>query len=175
MCRKLRGIIITGFMGTGKTSVGRSLSRRLNMEFIDLDEEIEKESGMRIHDIFSQMEEAGFRDIERRMLRKVLQVSGRIISTGGGTVLSAENLSLMNTYGMIICLWAKPAEILNRLVECRDRPLLKEENRLAAITELLEERRARYLSSGKAIQTDGRDVEDIAMEIASIWRESVDC
>ncbi len=174
MREKLRGIIITGFMGTGKTAVGKSLSRRLGMEFVDLDDEIEVEAGMGITEIFSQVGESGFRDVEKRTLRKVLKIPGRVVSTGGGTVLAPENLSLMKTYGMVICLWAKPEVVLKRLERNEDRPLLKEEDRLTIITKLMDERRSQYRFAGRAIITDDRSVEDISTEIASIWRESID-
>lgn len=174
MREKVRGLVITGFMGTGKTSVGRSVSRKLKMEFVDLDAEIEKEAGMKTVHIFSKIGEPAFRDMESKMLGKVLKVPGRVVSTGGGTILDPQNLKLMKSYGMVICLWASPAKVQERLEACEDRPLVKGENKLAKISELLEKRKAHYLSADISVQTDGKSIEEISEEIASHWREAVD-
>ncbi len=106
----MKNIVLTGFMGAGKTAVGRELSRILGWKIIDVDDEIVKARNMTIHEIFSTLGEPAFRDIETGMIRKVSQDRSVIISTGGGAVLRQENMDILREHGVIVCLWASPGD-----------------------------------------------------------------
>ena len=102
----MKNIVLTGFMGTGKTAVGRELARLLDMRLIDVDTEIESSRGMTINQIFGEFGEPVFRDIETAMIKKVSRNRNVIISTGGGAVLKHENMETLGETGIIVCLMA---------------------------------------------------------------------
>jgi shikimate kinase len=169
-----RNLVLTGFMGTGKTSVGRELAARLGMEFVDIDEVIESRHGP-IERIFAAQGETAFRDLERGLAREVGQRHGLVIATGGGTMLDPANVDQLGTNGQVFCLVASPEEIHRRVTsdEIRtERPLLEVENPSHQIAQLLAERKAGY-ERFRQIDTDGRDVASIADEIAGLWRDSM--
>ncbi len=161
----MKNIVLTGFMGTGKTEVGRALSRILGWRLIDVDDEIVKAHNMSINEIFSTLGEPAFRDMETEMLRKVSQNKNVIISTGGGAVLKQENMDILREKGMIICLDAMPETILKRTSRNCERPLLKVEDPLRKIKELLEFRRPFYEKADATINTEGKPPVRIAEEI----------
>lgn len=168
----MRNIILTGFMGTGKTTIGRVLSNRLGMRLVDVDEEIEREEKMSITDIFSRHGEPHFRDIETAMIRKLSSGKNVIISTGGGAVLRQENMEILKENGVVFCLSASVGTILERTSRSEDRPLLKVENPKKKIEELLAYRRPFYEEAGIMIQTDGKTPLEVVQEIMEIlsWK-----
>jgi shikimate kinase len=99
-------IIITGFMGTGKSVVAKELARKLKMEFIDMDWIVEEVQGMSIADIFSRYGENYFRQQENKLVKELSQKENMIIATGGGTLLSSDNARILGQRGQIICLYA---------------------------------------------------------------------
>lgn len=161
----MKNIVLTGFMGTGKTAVGRELSRLLNMKLIDVDTEIEKSQKMTINEIFRQFGEPRFREMETEMIKQVSQNNNIIISTGGGAVLRQENMDAMRENGVIICLMATPETILKRTSNNSDRPLLQVENPLRRIKELLNYRKPFYERADVMIDTEGKTPLQIAEEI----------
>lgn len=161
----MKNIILIGFMGTGKTAVGRELSRLLNMKLIDVDTEIEKSEKMTINEIFERFGEARFRDIETDMVKKVAQNKNVIISTGGGVVLRAENMESLKKNGIIVCLTASPEKIFERISNNSDRPLLRVEDPLKKIKELLTFREPFYKKAEIMIDTDDKNPLQIAEEI----------
>lgn len=161
-------VVLTGFMGTGKTAVGRELSRILNMEIVDIDDEIERSWKMKINDIFKDFGEACFRDIETEMIKKFSMADNIIISTGGGAVLRKENMEALRASGTVFCLSASPRTILERTRENDDRPLLKGDNPMARIEDLLSFRRPFYEQAGILIDTEGRTPLQVALEIVEI-------
>lgn len=160
-----RNIVLTGFMGTGKTSVSRELSRITGMRVIDMDAEIEKQEGMKISEIFSSFGEPRFREIETEIAKKTASKHDVIISAGGGAVLREENVKALSGTGDIVCLWAEPEEILKRTGRSDDRPLLQVEDPLKKIKELLDFRRPFYEKAGLRIDTDGLSPREVAEEI----------
>ncbi len=159
-------IVLTGFMGTGKSSVARELSRLLGMKLVDVDEEIERSEKMRISEIFEKFGEPRFRDIETETIRKLAAGDHLIIATGGGAVLKEENMEVLRRSGMIFCLVARPETIYERTRLNGERPLLKTDEPLKRITDLLEYRKPFYERAGTMINTEGKSPQEIAEEIA---------
>lgn len=161
----MKNIVLTGFMGTGKTAVGRELSRLLNMKLIDVDTEIEKSQKMTINEIFRQFGEPRFREIETEVIKKLSEDRDIIISTGGGAVLRQENMDALRKNGVIINLVATPETILERTSTNSDRPLLQVESPLRRIKELLNYRKPFYEKADIMIDTEGKTPLQIAEEI----------
>ncbi|HOP41497.1 MAG TPA: shikimate kinase [Geobacteraceae bacterium] len=158
-------VILTGFMGTGKSSVGRFLACRLGYSYRDIDAMIVEQEGKSINDIFSEKGETYFRSVESSVLRIVLQDSSQVVSTGGGAVIRLENREAMKRFGVVINLVASADSILNRLRDDRERPLLRDSKSLERIEGMLAEREQYYCDADIRIDTNGKKVEDVAREI----------
>ena len=161
----MKNIVLTGFMGTGKTAVGKKLSRLLNMELVDVDTEIEKSQKMTVKEIFKNFGEPRFREIETEMIKKLSGKENIIISTGGGAVLKQENMDILREKGIIVCLMAKPETILSRTSHNSNRPLLHVEDPFGKINELLNFRKPFYERADIMIDTEGKTPILIAEEI----------
>jgi shikimate kinase len=157
-------------MGTGKTAVGKELSRMLRMRLVDIDSEIERSQGMAINTIFRDFGEKHFRDIETDMIKRYSRESKLIISTGGGAVLRQENMDALRENGIVFCLSASPETILKRTHGNEDRPLLQVEDPLSRIKELLDFRRPFYEKADILVDTEGKTPLLIAEEIAGIFK-----
>lgn len=120
----MKNIVLTGFMGTGKTSVGRILAYRLGLEFIDTDEEIEKVTGKTIQDLFSRYGSIRFRSEETLVIKKLSDREGLVIATGGGAVLNPENVAALKKKGVVVLIRSSPEVIRKRVRSGRNRPLL---------------------------------------------------
>lgn len=163
-------IFLTGFMGSGKTAVGRVLADRLGWEFLDTDEVVERRSGMTIPELFDMGEEA-FRRWEHICLVEVAGSSRAVVALGGGALTREENWEVVRGKGPVVCLWAEPETILERVGRDTHRPLLAgldDEGKLRRIRELLEVRRPYYLRSDLVIRTDMRAPEEVAEEIVRL-------
>lgn len=161
----MKNIVLTGFMGTGKTEVGRELSNILGWKIIDIDDEIVKAHKMSINEIFNKLGEPAFRDIETEMIRKISQNKSLIISTGGGAVLRQENMEALRNNGIVVCLTATPETIFKRTSSNNERPLIQVENPRQKIEELLARRRPFYENADIIIDTEGKAPLHIAEEI----------
>jgi len=158
-------IVITGFMGTGKSSVGRLIAERLGRPFVDMDLLIEKREGRPISEIFAREGEAYFRRLERDLCRELAAQSGLVIATGGGALIDPLNREVMGRSGILFCLNCNPDEILHRLAQAEDRPLLDVEDRRERIRALLAQRRQAYTKIPYQIETAGRTIADVAEEV----------
>lgn len=155
-------IIITGFMGTGKTTVGEILARKLNREFVDMDALIEARAGMTIPQIFERRGEDEFRAHERRVAFELALRNGLVIATGGGALIDDDMRETMTRSGMVVCLNASKADIRERLAENANRPLA------AGWERLFEARRGAYAMMPYQILTTGKTPAAIAGEIAAL-------
>ncbi len=158
----MRNITLVGFMGTGKTTVGKLLAQRLGYKFVDVDVEIEKEQGVSISHIFSELGEPYFRMLERDMIKALAASEGLIISAGGGAVLDTRNVDDLKRGGPVVCLGATPEEILARVGGSTHRPLLQVPDPMGKIRELLEARAPFYGRADFAIDTSGLTPEKVA-------------
>ena len=163
-------IIITGFMGTGKSVVAKELARKLKMEFIDMDRIVEEGQGMSIADIFSRYGEDYFREQENKLVKELSQKENMIIATGGGTLLSSDNARILRQRGQIICLYADSRTIYNRVKRRNNRPLLKGENVLSEIDRLLEERKKIYDNIKWKIDTTNLNIQEVTNKIIALLK-----
>lgn len=162
-------IILVGFMGSGKTSVGKLLSKRLNFEFKDTDEMIETLENNTINEIFRLHGERYFRDLETALLLSIKDTLKRtVLSTGGGMPVRESNRKLLKEIGHVVFLRTSVGTIAERLTGDKTRPLLKNGNLNETVEKLLAERTAYYEEAADIIvDTDNKSVEDIVNEILS--------
>lgn len=166
-------IILVGFMGTGKTSVGRRLAQHLGMTYVDTDDIIEHTTGRSITDIFNQHGESYFRELESDAVDKVSRLDEHVISTGGGVVLRTENLKFLKRNGVVFCLMATSEEIWARVKNDTHRPLLKATNPVEKIRKMLKDREAYYARADYMIQTDGVPIERVTDKIIEVFRHAI--
>lgn len=159
-------IVLIGFMGSGKTSVGEELSKLLEMDFVDTDKMIVKKTGLTINEIFETHGEDYFRKLEMETIKDLQSKNNTIISCGGGVVLNPDNIGSLKENGNIIWLKATPNEIYNRISHDRTRPLLKDKFTLNHLDEALELRLPLYeISKDIEIDTNGKSIDEICEEI----------
>jgi len=162
-----------GFMGVGKTVVGKALAEMMGMAFVDLDEEIVKRAGRTISEIFDEGGEEAFREIERAITQEIAARDEQVIACGGGTILDADNLSSLKHNSKLVLLTAEPEIILKRIEAEEDvRPLLNGEDKLQRIRSLLEARNSAYIQAAELIlDTSGMTAEQVAEKIFISIRE----
>lgn len=160
-------IILIGFMGTGKTAIGRRLANILKMKFYDTDHEIEKVTEMSIAMLFKKHGEIRFRSEEELMVKKLLHKKNVIIATGGGMVLNPKNIELLSKTGVLICLTARPEVIYERVRRRNNRPLLQKGNTYDTIVKLLKEREDFYKCSDFTVDTSDKSFDEIIEQILS--------
>ncbi|MFC1704600.1 shikimate kinase [Candidatus Omnitrophota bacterium] len=163
-----KNIVLVGFMGAGKTAVGKELAKRLDLTFVDLDEVIEHKEGRRICDIFTHNGEPHFRRVEKEVTREVSQKLRQVIACGGGVVLDKENVANLKKTGIVIYLKASPAVILERTKAYAHRPLLNVEDPREKIKELLDFRRGFYEQADHTIDTSNATIEEVVARILEI-------
>jgi 3-dehydroquinate synthase len=175
--RRITNLIITGFSGTGKSLVAKEVARRLNWDFIDTDDEVIKQTGKPIAEIFRQDGEGRFRELERETIRKACQQRQIVIAIGGGAIVDPQNYELLAKSGLIVCLEAKPETVYERLSheaacspETKVRPLLATENPLERIKQLKASRQPYYANVDWTVHTDNLDIEQVAEEVIRAWR-----
>ncbi len=157
----MKNIILTGFMGSGKTEVGKKLAQRLGYTFIDTDNLIEEKAGKSISDIFMEDGEPYFRDIEALILEDLSGLEGHVISTGGGIVTREDNILNLKKTGLVIWLKASPETIFKRVSSETHRPMLKVDDPLEQIKKLLSMREQFYSRADLSIDTDGLEVDEV--------------
>ena len=167
-------IFLTGFMGSGKSTVGPILAEKIGYDFIDVDEIIEKVEGQSIVDIFRERGEIYFRNIERKILREtIFKLSKFVVALGGGTITFEDNLYLVKEVGILIYLKASPETLVQRIKFKTDRPLLlgpdgrilPEEILLERVLTLLKIREPFYLQADFYVSTDDKGIKETVEEI----------
>ncbi|HTP04599.1 MAG TPA: shikimate kinase [Nitrospirota bacterium] len=160
-----KNIILTGFMGVGKTSIGTRLASDLGYTFVNTDDLIEDDQKTTITEIFAQKGEPYFRDVEARVIRTVLENENQVVSTGGGAVIRDENREAFKKAGLVVCLTARPEVIYERIKHETHRPLLKVPDTMARIRDLLESRAEFYGQADLIIDTSEKSVDEAVLEI----------
>jgi shikimate kinase / 3-dehydroquinate synthase len=160
----LNNVVLVGFMGSGKSTVGPPLAQQLGRPFVDLDDVIEADAGRSVADIFSSEGEAGFRERESRCLRRVLEHDGTVLAVGGGAPMREDNWARIREGNCVVALMAEPAELTRRLNGSTDRPLLQP-GAPSVIASLLPHRLSRYQEADLVIRTDGRDPLEVARQV----------
>jgi shikimate kinase len=161
-------IYLVGFMGTGKTAVGKELAKRKKWQFVDLDDLIELKEKRSILDIFAKEGEPYFRRLEKRVLKEVSGEKKFVFACGGGVVLDKDNIRIMKETGIIICLTATPEVILKRISGYTHRPLLNVSDPKKQIELLLKLRAPYYAQADKAIDTSKISIEEIVARIIKL-------
>ena len=164
-------VVLTGFMGTGKTSIGERLAARLERPFVDTDALIERREGRSIAAIFAADGEPHFRAIERRAIGEALAVPGAVVATGGGAIVDPANLAALRAAAPLVCLTARPEVILARTTTARSiRPLLQDDDPLGRITALLAERAPAYAQADLTLDTSDRRLDDLVADLERFVR-----
>jgi len=162
-----RNLILIGFMGTGKTTIGKRVARSLGYRFVDTDRLIAKRAGKTIPQIFEEDGEEAFRRIETEVLRSCADESRQVISTGGGAVTRPENREILKSAGYVVWLKADPDSIYERVKRSRNRPLLQTPDPRATIAELLAQRAALYEATQHlTVTTDDLTLEEAAFGVS---------
>ena len=165
----MKNIVLTGFMGTGKTTVGRLLARKLGRRFLDTDEMIEEKENRRIVDIFAQDGEAYFRAVERQAVSKASALPNCVIATGGGVVLDQRNMECLRENGVIVNLHAPLELVLERTAGGGGRPLLDDQTR-DQVAKRMEERAPYYDDNDFRVEIEGKSPMAVADSIIKHYK-----
>jgi shikimate kinase len=163
--RPIHNLALIGFMGTGKSSVGRMVASALHFDYLDTDKVIEFRAHKSINEIFEQDGEPAFREWERRVVDELTHRRKTVISSGGGLPANEANLASLKSHGLVVCLWASPETIFERVRGHEHRPLLKAPEPLAKIRELLAAREAYYRQADVLVNTEMRSVREVATQV----------
>jgi len=161
-------IFLIGFMGAGKTTVGRALARQLDYDFLDLDELIAKQVGKSVQEIFAELGEGNFRSLEREAIRSCEQLPRAVVALGGGAYEDENNRNVLRRIGQTVWLDCTLEVCLRRITGDKSRPLLGDKG---AMSKLLEQRRTAYAEADFTVRTGERSPEQLAIEIAN-WLEN---
>lgn len=172
---KSGNIVLSGFMGSGKTTVGRRLAAALDMQFVDMDLYIEKKTGMTVKEIFAEYGELHFRALETETVKELAQSNHFVIATGGGTLMQPQNVeaSIKAAVPSIISTYRWPP-LQERLKNDKRRPLLQTPDRRAVIERLLNERRPKYLASADVVVDAGAPTVVVVERICALRGEPIE-
>ncbi len=157
----MKNIYLVGFMGTGKTAVGKALAKKTGRKFVDLDDVIEAREGRTIREIFASDKEPYFRKIEKESLKELAPQKGLVIAAGGGIVIDKDNIRTMKETGRMFCLTASVDEIIKRTRGASHRPLLNVPDPRGKIESLLKERAHLYARADDTVDTSGLPIREV--------------
>lgn len=163
-------LYLVGFMGTGKSTIGRLVAQKLGFVALDSDHEIERQQGCKITDIFARDGEAAFRKLEREFVEGGHPMARTVVACGGGLVVQPGMLDRLKARGVVICLHASIETILDRTLRHRHRPLLNVEDPEARVRTLYAARAPIYKQAGSVILTDGRPIPEVVAHVVRSWR-----
>lgn len=158
-------IVLTGFMGTGKSTVGRRVAEALKVPFFDVDDTITRQAGRSIAELFRIKGEAAFRALESATIQELAMQEKAVIATGGGSLMNPKNREFLERNGILVCLTARPGTLLERLKDDLTRPLLDGENMAQRVDRLMQERQAVYAMCPIQVPTDDRTIEQVAQDV----------
>ena len=172
-------VFLIGFMGCGKTTIGRHLALSAGIDFVDTDRSIEMQEGMTVSEIFERQGEAAFRRMEQKILSDLHNCSSAVVATGGGMPCHEDNINRMLASGKVAYLKASPQTLVKRLIQSQtERPLIKgktETQLLQYITEKLSEREPFYKRANITLQTENKSIKDIVSSFQfSVFRNNID-
>jgi len=170
--RDIKNLALIGFMGTGKSTVGRQVARGLRFDFVDTDNLIEEQAGISIPDIFKQSGETVFRELEHETVGQLAQREGIVIATGGGLVVDPANLESLKNHALVVCLWASPEAIWKRCRTQTHRPLLQDPDPQARISELLTQREPHYRQADIIVSTEIRPQREVVQQVIHQFLET---
>ena len=168
--RHIVNIALIGFMGTGKTSVGRLVAEQLHFDYLDTDDMIQSATGKTIADIFSRDGEAVFRALEEKVVGELASRVKTVIATGGGLPVNPNNLASLRMHALVVSLWSSPEKIWERVRHQSHRPLLHDENPPAKIRELLAAREPFYKQADVLLNTELRSIREVAQQVVHQFR-----
>ena len=160
-----RNIYLVGFMGTGKTTVGKLLSGKLEKEFVEIDDLIEGRQGLSIEEIFCKKGEDYFRKIEKDTLKEVAKLNNLVVSCGGGIIIDKDNIAVIKNTGIMVCLTAEPHIIYERTKRFSHRPLLNVVDPQSKIKELLNARDPFYRQAHLFVDTSQMTTKEVVSKI----------
>jgi len=165
-----RNVYLAGFMGTGKSTVGRELARLMGRKFIDTDIALERRLGMTVSEAFAQKGETFFRAEEKALALQLTETHSRVVATGGGTLLDPDVRKAFAQTGLIICLFTNKDELVQRLERTDKRPLLRGESVRSKVDELLEKRREIYDKISIRVDTTNLTPQEAARKIFDLLK-----
>jgi shikimate kinase len=168
--RLIVNLALIGFMGTGKTSVGRLVAEQLHFDYLDTDELIQSRTGRPIVEIFSTDGEAAFRKMEQELVGELAARTKTVIATGGGLPMNPQNLVSLKTHALVVCLWASPEKIWERVKNQTHRPLLHDADPQKKIRELLAAREPFYRQADVLLNTELRSIREVAQQVVHQFR-----
>ena len=168
--RRFSNIALVGFMGTGKSTVGQMVAGMLHFRFRDTDEMIESMAHKRVSEIFAGEGESRFREYERQVVEQLETVDHSVISTGGGLITNQDNLTSLKRHSLVVCLWCSAETILKRVGHQTHRPLLRVENPLETIQNLLQQRAPFYRQADVLLNSEFRTAREVAVHVAQHYR-----
>ena len=168
--RLIVNIALIGFMGAGKTSVGRLVADQLHFDYQDTDELIQSRTGRPIAEIFLTDGEAAFRKMEQELVGELAARTKTVIATGGGLPMNPQNLVSLKTHALVVCLWASPETIWERVKNQTHRPLLHDADPQKKIRELLAAREPFYRQADVLLNTELRSVREVAQQVVHQFR-----
>ena len=168
--RHIENLALIGFMGTGKSSVGRLAAAKLHFGFVDTDEQIERLAGKSITRIFAEDGEPAFRAIETQVVGELAELTRTVISTGGGLGANPAHLAALKQHALTVCLWARAEAVWRRVRYASHRPLLQDPNPQAKVRALLEERSPVYRQADVLINTELRSLPEVTRQVVHQFR-----
>jgi shikimate kinase len=171
--RRIVNIALIGFMGTGKTSVGRLVAEQLRFDYLDTDEMIQAETGKTVAEIFKMDGEKKFRELEEKIVEEISARTKTVVATGGGLPANPKNLAGLKSHALVVCLWASPEKIWERVRNQSHRPLLHDPNPQAKIRELLAVREPFYKQADVLLNTELRSLREVAQQVVHQFRLEV--
>jgi len=168
----MKNLVLVGFMGSGKTVVGKLVAERLGMHFMDMDDEVERREGRKISEVFAQDGESYFRRLERVLTQELASQTDWVIATGGGIVLDPRNLDDFRKTSVIIGFGIHVDTVLQRVGHQTHRPLLEGGDKHKRVQKLLAQREPLYRAAGEYIDTNDRTIDEVVNKVVAAYQKN---